>query len=58
MTDKLPPEKCKYCGNDIRPLDRHAHSVSPDKDAHTNGQIMITCILNRYYSITTVDKVK
>lgn len=42
---------CYYCGLKIEPLDRHAHSLSPDKDSSTNGSILVTCILNRYYTL-------
>lgn len=45
-------EKCRFCGMVIESLDRHAHSVSPDKDASTTGFMLVTCILNRYYTTT------
>jgi hypothetical protein len=45
-------ERCGFCGQEIRPLDRHAHSISPDKDAAQSGFVLVTCILNRHYKVT------
>ena len=43
--------KCRFCGNEIQPLDKHAHVIYPDKDTAERALMRVVCILERYYNI-------
>lgn len=55
MIEKVKPEICPYCKNEMRPLDNHAGRIIADSP-NEKKFIQVTCILNRYYMVEPTEQ--